>query len=280
VTSTVAASERRWRFDREAIAPGRVTGRRLGGGGEFEVFEVHDAALGRAAAKVVRPDRLAASGPLRRLAREADLLESLAHPHLPRLLDRGMDAAAPHIVIELVEGPTLRRVIKEHGPVEAHRLVPVAVAVARTLDHLHVSGHVHLDVKPGNVMPARVPKLIDLGLARSVAMAARLTSTAGTNAFLAPEQCLCNTGPVIGPPADVWGLGVTMYEALSGHRPFRAVDWKAVPAASYPQVSETPRPLRAAVSSELDGLVMACLSADPAARPTAAEVVDRLVRGS
>jgi serine/threonine protein kinase len=282
VTGTIA--RKRWGFDGTSIAPGRVTLRRLGGGGEFEVYLVWDEGLRAAvAAKLVRRDRMGEAKTLRRLQREADLLERLVHPGLAACIGRAFDADVPHLLLEHLDGPPLRSVLRERGALRAEQVVPVAAAIAGVLDHLATTGHVHLDVKPGNIVLTPVPKLIDLSLARTLAAAADLRGVAGTAPYLSPEQCLAGRAPAddptVGSPADVWGLGITMHEALTGARPFPKVAWKTVPATRYPQVLSPPEPLPHHVAPTfVVDLVHACLARNPADRPTAAEVRAALLR--
>jgi serine/threonine protein kinase len=272
---------RRWRFESgEEIAPGRVALRRLGGGGDYEVHLVWDDRLcAPAAAKVIRPDRLDEEGPRRRLGREADLLSSLLHPSLPRCFDLDLDAEAPHALLELVEGPALNRLVRAVGALDVAQVLSLGVQIAGVLHFLAVNDVVHLDVKPGNVVMSSAPMLIDLSLARSIDAAARLTGTVGTSPYLAPEQCTVGQGPVVGPPADVWGLGVTLYFAAAGRRPFDDVVWSERSAADYPQVDEAPRALPSSVPDFLADVIVDCLAPDPAYRPTPVEIVVRLERG-
>lgn len=275
-----APAPRRWRLEGQQLAPGRAVLRRLAGGGDYEVFVVWDDGLcAPAAAKVVRPDRLDEEGPRRRLAREADLLTRFVHPALPRCFDVDVDGPMPHALLELVEGPALNRLVRHEGPLDTMQVLSIGVQIAGVLQFLATHGYVHLDVKPGNVVVSSAPKLIDLSLARTFADAARLDSTVGTSPYLAPEQCLAGEGAVVGPPADVWGLGITLYYAIQGRRPFDDVAWKEVPSTLYPQVSDWPMPLRSDVPDYLAEVVYDCLAWDPDLRPTPVEVLLRLEHG-
>ena len=255
--------------------------RRLAGGGDYEVYLVWDDWLSApAAAKLIRPDRRHDDGPRRRLAREADLLTRLLHPALPRCFDVDLDAEVPHILLELIEGPAVNSLVRRYGALDTSQVLSIGVQIAGVLHFLARHELVHLDVKPGNVVMSLAPKLIDLSLARSIKDAARITGTVGTSPYLAPEQCCISDEVPIGPPTDVWGLGVTLHYAASGRRPFREVDWDETDADEYPQVSEAPEPLPASVPDFLADVIFDRLSVDPDLRPTPAEILVRLEQGS
>ena len=165
---------------------------------------------------------------------------------------------------------------------DAEAALPVAEALDLAFDLLeaaeHLAGHdvVHLDIKPSNVVMTDPPRLIDLGAARSfVELEARRTPI-GTAAYMAPEQCDPGSTPV-GPPADVWGVGTTLYHALTGQRPFsRAGPRGSEPTVRYRQLVEEPRPIPDYVPEPVAQEVMRMLARDPAARPTAAEAAHAL----
>ena len=125
------------------------------------------------------------------------------------------------MLIEHLEGPTLRRLLRRGGPLPLEQLLPLAAHLAATLHYMAADGWVHLDVKPDNIVMGVPPRLIDLSIARPVDLAASIRSPIGTDPYMAPEQCAPVEHPgQIGPPADVWGLGATLYHAAVGHRPF------------------------------------------------------------
>jgi serine/threonine protein kinase len=281
VTALDEARPRRWDLRGAEIAPGRVALRRLAGGGDYEVYLVWDDHLcAPVAAKLIRPDRLDEEGPRRRLAREAALLSELLHPALPRCFDADVDSPTPHILLELIEGPAVNSLVRRHGALDTAQVLSIGVQIAGVLHFLARNGIVHLDVKPGNVVMASAPKLIDLSLARTIADAARITGTVGTSPYLAPEQCVPSDEARIGPPTDVWGLGVTLFYAAAGRRPFREIDWDATDAGDYPQMSDAPTSLPSEVPDFLADVIFDCLSADPDLRPTPAEILVRLEHGS
>jgi serine/threonine protein kinase len=287
--STVAASPPWSRRERptwgleegDALAPGRTVLRRLGGGCLYEVFLVwDDERLAVLVAKVLRPDQAEDPGALGDLRREADALGRLAHPVLVRGFDAVLSGRRPHLLIEHLEGPTLRALLAESGPLALEQLLPLALHVAGALHYMAHNDWVHLDVKPDNVVMGVPPRLIDLSVARTVARARRATGPIGTDGYMAPEQCDAAGRPgELGPPADVFGLGATLYHALSGRRPFpRAPGARdsSDPVVRFPQLVRAPAPLGRRVPRALGETVLAALARAPADRPTAAELAGAL----
>jgi serine/threonine protein kinase len=263
----------RWELDEGAeIAPGRTVVRRLGGGSRYEVYLVWDDRLfALTVAKVLRPDLVEDDRALAELAREAAVLERLAHPVLVRGFDAVLDAPFPHLLLEHLEGPTLRRLIKREQRLPLAQILPLALHVAAALHYLAAEGVVHLDVKPANIVMGVPPRLIDLSIARSFEEAARLRAPIGTDEYMAPEQCDPGTGQ-IGPAADVWGLGATLHHAVAGDPPFGRADRNAPRDQRFRQLSADPPPPADGTPPPLADLVLAMLARDPSARPAAGDV--------
>ena len=261
----------------DSIAPGRTVLRRLGGGNLYEVYLVWDELLlSICVAKILRPDQAADEGALEDLGEEAEMLAALAHPVIVRRFDAVLDGPHPHLLIEHLEGPALRRLIKRGGPAPLEQLLPLALHVAAALHYMERKGFVHLDVKPDNIIMGIPPRLIDLSIARSLERAGQTRGPIGTDAYMAPEQCGAGgSQATIGAPADVWGLGATLYHAASGDRPFpreSSARESEDPRVRFPQLSVEPEPLPAGVPAGLRKLIGEMLSKDPAGRPAAAEV--------
>ena len=260
------------------IAAGRLALEKLGGGKRYEVYLAWDERLfSRVVVKVVRPDQVGDARAVPDLEREHATLERLAHPMLVRTFGLVTAGEHPHLVMEHFEGPTLRKLIKSYGPLPLEQLVPLAVQVCGALHYMSTQAIVHLDVKPSNIVMEAPPKLIDLSVARTHDAAARLTKHVGTRKYMSPEQCDPRRLGPVGAPADVWGAGVTLYEAVSASRPFPTPSKSSVPedaplAVEFPQVEKDPAPLPARVPAAVAALVLRCLEKDPTLRPTAAEV--------
>lgn len=268
-----------WGFEEgEEICPGRVVLKPIGGGSRYEVCLVWDQALyALGVAKVLRPDQAEDEKALRDLAREVEALGALAHPTLVRSFGAVLDGPKPHVLIEHLEGPSLRRLIKRGGAVPIEQLLPLAAHVAGALQYMAQSGYVHLDVKPDNIVMGLPPRLIDLSIARTLERAARTDGPLGTDPYMAPEQCVPReeAAAPIGPATDVWGLGATLFHAIGGEKPFPRGSGDSGPER-FPQLVEEPRPLPDWAPEELSSLVLEMLDRDPARRPSCAEVVERL----
>ena len=271
----VATETRSWGFaEGHEIAPGRTVLKPIGGGHRYEVCLVWDERLfAIMVAKLVRPDLVGDEDVLRGLQREAEALAALAHPVLLRGFGSHLEGAHPHVLVEHLEGPTLRRLIKRGGPLPLQQILPLGLHVASALHHMHLEGWVHLDLKPDNLIMGLPPRVIDLSLARTIERAKRLGDYIGTNAYMPPEQCRPRED--VGPAADVWGLGATLYHAVAGQRPFSkplSRDDDDPLEDRFPQLTEQPRSWPRRVPAELSGAILRCLEKNPADRPTAREL--------
>ena len=271
-----------WGFEEgDLLAPGRSVLRELGGGSAYEVMLVwdeHRHAL--MVAKALRPDRAEDPDELRAMAREAEALEALSHPVLLRGFEAVLDGPHPHLLVEHLEGPTLRSLIRRGGPLAIEQVVPLAMHVGAALQYMANEGWVHLDVKPDNIVMGVPPRLIDLSVARTVDRARRIRGNVGTDATMAPEQCDPLVSPgAIGPPADVFGLAATLFHAVAGRVPFPRADGARDGEdllARFPQLCSDPGDLPARTPAPLAEAIYAGLSPDPSDRPTAAGLVERL----
>jgi serine/threonine protein kinase len=255
----------------DEIAPGRQAVRLLGGGHRYEAWLAWDQRLRTlVVAKLLRPDQARQPAALRVLRAEAATLSRLSHPLLVRSFGAEPDGEHPHLVLEFIEGPRLSTLIRRYGLI-LEQALPLALNLCSVLHYLSEEGVVHLDVKPRNVIMAGSPRLIDLSVARAVEDLGSLAGPVGTDAYMSPEQCDPARFGEIGPPSDVWGLGVTVHEAFTGELPY------ALPSGRlpYPQLKCAPRAAEG-VPAMLRQLLLSCLERRPADRPTAAELGDAL----
>ena len=271
--------ESRWRLhEGDEIVPGRSAITRLGGGLRYEAYLAWDDHLrSLVVIKVLRPGLVEDRRTLDGLRSEVELLERLNHPVIVRSFGADLDCPRPHVVLEHLEGPRLSTLRRKYGPLLPEQLVSLAIQLCGAIHYLAREGVIHLDVKPSNVIMGGPARLIDLSVARTVEQCTQIRSPVGTDAYMAPEQADPRGEVLIGPPADVWGVGVTLYEALLGERPFSKGDRDSkVAAERFPQMVEQPRELPEKVSSSLADPIMACLARDPTGRPTADELADQL----
>jgi eukaryotic-like serine/threonine-protein kinase len=269
--------------------PGAVDGRCLGGryrvgallaaGGMGEVWAARDLLLDRPVAVKVLGGALAGDGrAAERLRREARAAGRLDHPNIARVLDLGEQDGRPYLVMELLEGESLAARIDRAGPMAPAEAARVVAAVADALQAAHAAGVVHRDVKPGNVFltSAGEVKVLDFGIAAAAGETDLTTGDLlGTAAYLAPERAL---GRPATPAADLYSLGVVLYELLAGRRPFQGGSDVELAMA---QVNARPAPLALVAPATPPALAAACehaLAKDPAARPPSAAAFARLLR--
>ena len=258
--------------DGERLLDGRYRlGQRLGGGAAADVFRAVDERLGRAVAiKLFRGD---VAEQLQRHEGEMRTLAALDHPSLVTVFDAGSDPDTdqPFLVMQLVEGPTLAEEVRQ-GPLTRERAAKYGAALADALGYVHQQGLVHRDVKPANVLisPDGRVHLADFGIARLVGAAheTRTGDVLGTPAFFAPEQV---AGEPVGPPTDIYALGLVLYESLTGRRPYEGTPME-VAMARLNRAPEIPAEMPAAWRR----LLVAMTQRDPASRPSAVEVARTL----
>jgi eukaryotic-like serine/threonine-protein kinase len=263
----------RWGFaEGDELTAGITALRLLGGGLRYEAYLAWDDRLqSLVVVKVVRPGLVEDARTLRGLEDEVALLSRLQHPVIVRSFGAQAGGSRPHVVLEHIEGPRLSTLIRKSGPLPLEQVVPLGIQLCAAAHYLAGAGVAHLDIKASNIIMAAPPRLIDLSVARTVEQCARLRSAVGTDAYMAPEQCRPDGGGV-GPASDVWGIGVTLYEAVVGARPFPRGDPAADdPAARWPQLTARPsaEPLPPAVAKP----IIACLAPDPSERPAPAHVL-------
>lgn len=259
----------------DEIVPGRYALSLLGGGYNYEAWLAWDDDLfAVVVAKMLRPHLVEDAGALKGLSTEADTLARLSHPVIVRGFGSVLEGERPHVVLEHLEGPHLSRLIRKQGILALEQWVPLAIQLCSAAHYMSVRDIVHLDIKPRNVIIGAPPRLIDLSVARTLERAARITGHVGTDAYMAPEQCAPKELGPIGPPADVWGLGATLFFALTGERPFpRSEGYDEDDLTQrFPQLQTDHVPWRKGTPMQAAEIVDACLSKDPTERPTAAEV--------
>ncbi|MDQ3492573.1 MAG: protein kinase, partial [Chloroflexota bacterium] len=256
---------------------------KIGEGGTAEVFRARDLRLERVVAvKLLRPQFSHDPQMRERFAVEARSAAGLAAAHVVPVYDFGTtDDGSLFIVMQLIEGRSLREFLHERGSLSEPEVVWIGGHVAAALTAAHARDLVHRDVKPGNVLIDQEGRahLTDFGIVKALGGRSEITQTGlafGTAAYLSPEQA---TGGPVEPRSDLYALGTVLYEMLAGRPPFSGDDPASV---GYRQAWERPTPLSdlvPGVDPELESLVMRSLEKDPRHRPASArEVGDELQR--
>ncbi len=260
-----------------ALLGGRYeVGEAIGQGGMAEVFRGVDVRLGRdVAVKILRVDLARDPAFQTRFRREAQAAASLNAPTIVSVFDTGADdAGVPYIVMEHVEGRTLREVLQEEGRLLPQRALEITADICAALDAAHAAGIVHRDIKPANVMLTRTGqvKVMDFGIARAIADASSaMTQTAaiiGTAAYLSPEQA---RGEHVDSRSDLYSTGCLLYELITGAPPFTGDSPVAV---AYQHVREEAAPPSAydeTLSETVDNVVLKAMAKLPTARYQSAQ---------
>ena len=237
-------------------------------GGMSAVYRGLDLRLDRPVALKIMDSRYAGDNQfLTRFQREARAVARLKDPGLVAVYDQGIDGQHPFLVMELIEGGTLRELLRERGPMPPHAVAAVLRPVLGGLAVAHRAGLVHRDIKPENVLISDDGdvKIADFGLVRAVAEA-KITSTSvilGTAAYLSPEQV--STGDA-GPRSDVYSVGILAYELLTGATPFTGDSALAVAYQRMDNDVSPPSRVIAGVPAQFDDLVLQATAREPADR--------------
>ena len=253
----------------------------LGAGGMGVVYRADDTRLGRAVAlKFLLPHYSLDASAKTRFLREAHATAALDHPNLCTVYEVGTsDEGWLFLAMALYQGETLRARLTRDGRIPISEALEIARQIAEGLQAAHAAGIVHRDLKPGNVMllPDGKVRILDFGLAKARDQSISETGARfGTVSYMSPEQI---RGENVDGRADLWALGVVLYEMLTGRKPFRGDEEFAIANAILRDEPELPSTHRGDISAALEGLVLKLLQKDPAKRyATAADAVRDLAR--
>src|SRR5580700_8867798 len=252
----------------------------LGAGGMGAVYRGRDTRLARDVAIKILPERFVTPVARERFLREARACSALSHPNICAIYDLGDFEGRPFLIMELLEGETLRRYIGSQ-PVSPKKALDIAIQLTRALEAAHAKGIVHRDIKPANVMitPQGQAKVLDFGLAKISAAASALPgeqeetaemddltvagTTMGTYAYMSPEQA---RGGVVDARSDIWSLGVVLYQMATGSQPFTGPTSAVVVEGL---LTQQPAPLRQRnpqAPPGLEPIVLKALEKDPSRR--------------
>ncbi len=250
--------------------------RLLGVGGMGEVHEAEHLRLGeRVALKFLQASSGARPGAAARLVREAQLMARVRSPHVSSRVDvEELESGEPFVVMDLLEGCSLSQLLRERGALQVHEAVGLILQACEGLAAAHAVGVIHRDIKPSNLFltPGGVLKVIDFGLAKARSSEGldltRSDAVFGSPLYMSPEQIRASRE--VDARTDIWSLGVTLYELLTGRTPFSAGTASAIVASI---VTDAPRgpSQHAPVPRELEQIVLSCLEKLPSQRPSSVE---------
>lgn len=257
---------------------------RIGSGGMAAVYKARDRALGRiVAVKMLHDSLISDEGFLKRFQQEAHAAANLSHPNIVTIHDIGQEGYRHYIVMEFVEGRTLKQLIRDEA--ENGRFLPVSRALDLTIQicagigYAHRAGLVHCDVKPQNVIvtPDERVKVADFGIARAVSSATQqqlVSQVWGTPQYFAPEQA---SGEPASPATDVYAIGIVLFEMLTGRLPFQAESHTAMALKHLTEPPPAVTEFNPGVPAQLEQIILKVLSKEPAGRYRTAGQLGRIL---
>jgi serine/threonine-protein kinase len=253
---------------------------KIGEGGMARVYRGRDLRLNRRVAmKILHSHYSNDPGFLGRFNHEAQAAANLRHPNIVDVYDVGQDGDIQYIVMEFVDGSDLKSLLRGGTPLPIDQAVTIAQAVAEGLDAAHRAGLVHRDIKPQNIIVGSQGqvKITDFGIAKS-SLSTSATETGvifGTADYLSPEQA---RGLSATPAADVYALGVSLYEMLTGRLPFTGDNSVAVAMQHISSEPTPPSRYNPRIPPQLENIVLSAMEKDPARRPASARAFAQMLR--
>ncbi|MDK2821086.1 MAG: eukaryotic-like serine/threonine-protein kinase [Clostridia bacterium] len=254
--------------------------RELGSGGMAQVYQGQDQLLNRSVTiKILKEQYAEDKDFLARFQSEAQAVASLSHPNVVSIYDVGQEDGLHYLIMEYVEGRSLKDLITEKAPLPPGEAIEIALQICDALEHAHENGVVHRDIKPHNILITREGrvKVTDFGIAQAVSEATlsyNKGTLLGSVHYLSPEQA---RGGITGPTADIYSLGIVLYEMLTGELPFEGDTPVSI---AIKHIQETPRSIREInpdIPPSLERVVMRTLEKDPERRyPKASDLRSEL----
>ncbi|GAA4716032.1 Stk1 family PASTA domain-containing Ser/Thr kinase [Brevibacillus fulvus] len=241
---------------------------RIGGGGMAIVYRAKDLILNRpVAVKVLRPQYGYDEDFVNRFRREAQAVASLSHPNVVAVYDVGQDEDTHYMVMEYIEGSTLKDLINKYGALPVEEAVRIAVQVCDALDHAHQNKIIHRDIKPHNIMigkNGRV-KVTDFGIARAVTSATitHTNSVLGSVHYFSPEQA---RGGITAEKSDIYSLGIVLYEMVTGQLPFSGDSPISVALKHLQEPLPEPRTVNPRIPQSVENVILKALVKNPLLR--------------
>lgn len=256
-------------------------GARIGGGGMALVYRAEDLQLGRdVAVKVLRGQFGQDEEFIRRFRREAQNAASLSHPNVVQIFDVGQEEDQYFIVMELIEGPTLKALIQEQGPLPVAEAGRIAGEILSALAHAHNHRIVHRDIKPHNILITRDGrvKVTDFGIARATTTdtVTHTGSIMGSAHYFSPEQA---NGQPTGEKSDIYSVGIVLYEMVTGVVPFQGESPISVALKHLRDNPSPPSQLNSEVPVELEEIILRALEKEPEDRYLSAETMREALTG-
>lgn len=258
--------------------------KRIGSGGMSIVYQAQDMSLGRLVAiKMLHESLTGDDGFLRRFQREAHAAANLSHPNIVTVHDIGQDGYKHYIVMEYVDGRTLKQIIRDYKKqgqmMPISRALQLVVQICSGIGYAHRSNLVHCDVKPQNILVTRDDrvKVADFGIAQALSEATHHDQPSrvwGTPQYFSPEQA---QGQPTSPASDVYSIGVVLYEMLTGELPFQADSHTALALKHIQEHPPLASELNSAVPPQLDQIINKVLAKEPAGRYRTAGQLGRIL---
>jgi serine/threonine-protein kinase len=252
----------------------------LGRGGMAAVYKARDLMLERTVAiKILRPEYSVDAVFRERFRQEAKAAANLTHPNIVTIHDFGFDEGRLFIVMEHVPGKTLKELIEQRGRFSEERAIALIIQACAGIGYAHRAGLVHCDIKPQNMLvtPDQRLKVADFGIARALASIhpdERAEVVWGSPQYFSPEQA---AGFAPSPASDVYGLGVVLFEMLTGRLPFVANSSTELTRLHREAMPPSPRRFNPAISPDLERILLKVLSKEPAMRYRTADQMGRVL---
>lgn len=237
----------------------------IGGGGMANVYKAKDHILDRVVAvKVLQPQYSRDEQFIKRFRREAQAATSLAHENVVSIYDVGEEDDVYYIVMEYVEGPTLKELIQKEGAVTLDRTIHIMSQVMSAISHAHANHIVHRDIKPHNILISKddVVKVTDFGIARAMSSATitHTNSVMGSVHYLSPEQA---RGGTVNFKSDIYSLGIVLYEMVTGRVPFSGDTAVSIAIKHLQNAVPSPKSLQPSLPQSIENIIMKATAKEP-----------------